>query len=60
MCYSYCIWYWNDINRISKDCLWLWLKEAKMSMFYLTPDISATDLECPWCHMTFEIEWYTE
>ena len=29
-------------------------------MFYLEPDIAATDLECPWCRMSFNIIWYTE
>lgn len=29
-------------------------------MFYLVPDVSSRDLECPGCNMTFDVEWYTE
>lgn len=31
-----------------------------MSMFYLEPDVAATDFECPACNMTFDVLWWTE
>ena len=31
-----------------------------MSMFYLEPDVAATDLECPACNLTYDVCWWTE
>ncbi len=31
-----------------------------MSMFYLESDAYSGDLECPCCHTSFAVGWYTE